>query len=205
MRSEEGVQRRFPLWQGAWGLCPQFPKKGRAGGDQDICLIGTMLVEKTSASLNTYITVQSLTHAERPCYYSPHAQTTTFPAQCCGLPRGGTRPCEGPSLSLERPAVREAHSLRGRLERRVSFCLVRVSFCHSGLSFCLARVTPLSREPKLKETKCYRMRHIPAKNDDHDDYQGLTPPGAPPTLSRTAETHPRHRRTGRQPTTPPLD
>ena len=58
--SEESVQRAFPL-PGSLsaarqdGLGAQPPvSKGRAGGKQDICLIGTMPVEKTSAGLNTY-------------------------------------------------------------------------------------------------------------------------------------------------------
>ena len=56
---KEGVQRDSPLWQGVWGLCPQFPKGGQVG-IKDICLIGTMLVEKTSASLNSYTSIGSI-------------------------------------------------------------------------------------------------------------------------------------------------
>ena len=37
--------------QGVWGPSLQFPKGGRVG-IKDICLIGTMPVEKTSASLD---------------------------------------------------------------------------------------------------------------------------------------------------------
>ena len=34
-------------------MCPQFPRGGRVG-TKDVCGIETMLVEKTSASLNSY-------------------------------------------------------------------------------------------------------------------------------------------------------
>ena len=92
MRSEGGVQRGSPLWQGVWGLRPQFPKGGvttnlpfdewtevfgsesHRVGIKDICLIGTMLVETTPASLNSYIARLILEVHELLCYSLPIAQ-----------------------------------------------------------------------------------------------------------------------------------
>ena len=49
----EGSPEGFSPLAGVWGLSPQFPKGGRVG-IKDICPIGTMLVEMTPASLNSY-------------------------------------------------------------------------------------------------------------------------------------------------------
>ena len=56
-----------PLWTGVWGLCPQLPKGGRVG-TKDIYPIGTMLVEKTSASLNSCLPSRGVPQLRQPCY-----------------------------------------------------------------------------------------------------------------------------------------
>ena len=73
-----GVQRGEPLWQGVWGLCPQFPKGGWVG-IKDICPTGTMPEEKTSASLNSYPSPPHLDSSERPCYHLAMGTPTTSP------------------------------------------------------------------------------------------------------------------------------
>ena len=70
------LQRSSPLWQPicrqAGGLGAQPPvSKGRAGGNQDICLIGTMLVQKTSPSLNSYRRKPVRDRSRRFCYTGP--------------------------------------------------------------------------------------------------------------------------------------
>ena len=99
MGSQGGVQRGEPLWQpclppgrGVWGRSPQFPKGGRVG-IKDICLIGTMLVEKTSASLNSYLRQPALDHHERSCYYAPmHTPADPSPT-IPSLPEEPPNPC----------------------------------------------------------------------------------------------------------------
>ena len=60
VRSGGGVQREETPLEGGLGAMPQFPKGGWVG-IKDICLIETMLVEKTSASLNSYDSGAELT------------------------------------------------------------------------------------------------------------------------------------------------
>ena len=113
MRSEGGVQRGSPLWQGVWGLCPQFPKGGRVG-IKDICLIETMLVETTPASLNSYIARPSLEGHELLYYSHPMADTDHTRRRFISPANPAGESLQGPVLPAEGchiPVTSVSHSV----------------------------------------------------------------------------------------------
>ena len=74
--SEGGVQRGSPLWQpvchqaGGSAAPPQFPKGGRVG-IKDICLIGTMRVEKNLTKSEHLLPTQLLDIPKNVCAILP--------------------------------------------------------------------------------------------------------------------------------------
>ena len=121
--------------QGGLGASPPVTK-GWAGGDQNVCFIGTTLVEKTSPSLNSYTQISLLTCANACATLS--AVAGEFPVRVRSAP--SVAAIQGKSL---KECVTSCRILSHR-------CPVRITSCHIGVPL-------LQRGPQLNGTKCYKL------------------------------------------------
>ena len=90
---------------GLGGSAPGF--HGRVGRDlKDVCLVGAMLLEKTSARLNSYWREEGVDAHERPCYYAADVQVIA----CIRTQRSRNGRRSGPRCNLAQTGTSSVHS-----------------------------------------------------------------------------------------------